>query len=388
MKEKLLIFLCCFVAIQLSIHAQELTQRDKNILRYEAGAFVKEFELLLNNLSNEEAAKFERDLIIRNSFTNSGNQIFSNPDVIIEDDINPNHFNYRRVQDLYVEKYLRNFDIFYKKQADKSVFFTNIYVSEVKQGEYTYVEVFFNSKLNGTHLTYKEPYQQTSRIATIIANRNGKVWDLKIASIVFYNPKEHRKLFNFNSSSQSKIDNITVLPPSNTASEKIENTSPSITSKEKKQWDIAAMVNTSFESSINRIGIGSTLKAGIRKSRMSYGINGRYLFTENLNTADTTYSVNRASLSTLVFYKIMKAEQGLVPYANFGINYLSSWTNKNNLLRENLSSAALGALVGAGIRYSKKRESKLFFDTRLAVITGKASRFYLGVGLGYLIFQQ
>ena len=386
MKVKSAIFFCCLTLTSILSKAQELSQRDKNILRYEAGAFVKEFELLLNNLSNEENAKYERDIIIKNSYTNSGNQIFLNEEVIIEDDINPNNYYYRKVTDLYVEKYLTNFDIFYAKQSSKTIFFSNVFVSEVKQGEYIYLEVYYNSEFKGRHLTYSESYQQTSRVATIIATKKERIWDLKIASIVFYNPKKHSKLFNFISNKDEVISEINPVPNSDNQNNTVNETENTLNLK--SQWRLYVLSSLSYESNINRTGLGATLKIKNNDQRISYAINTRYLFSETFNTVDTTLAVKRLSFSGLLFYEIQNIKSGFVPYANIGFNYLHSWVSRAERNQESINSNALGLLVGGGVTYKKEADARLFFSSRLAAITGKASRVYFDVGIGYLIYSR
>lgn len=388
MKQKyfyfiLLVFLSC-----IKLYAQPLSTRDNNILRYEAGAFVLELELLLNNLSNSGSAKFERDLIIENSFTATGNQIFLNKDVIIEDDINPNNFNYKIVKDLYVEKYLINFDIFYKKQAQKSIKFSDIYVSEVKQGEYIYLEVFFQSKFSGSHLTYRETYQQTSRVATIIANREGRLWKLRIASIVFYNPKKHSKLFNLKNTEEGLIqDNKT--PQKILEENKINQRVPISRKvvKTSQEWDLAAGFFLSYESNIGRPGIGTSFQINQKQSRYTTELELRYIFSERFNISDTIFTINRMALGGTFQYTLSKDNNNFIPFFALGFNYLSSTLKRNETTDRNASANALGAVIGGGIRYNRKPNDKLFYKSKITYITGKAQRIYLEVGVGIRLDQ-
>lgn|GEM_PF-2417873 len=388
MKQKYYHFILLVFFSITKLYAQPLSTRDNNILRYEAGAFVLEFELLLNNLSNNGSAKFERDLIIENSFTSTGNQIFLNKDVIIEDDINPNNFNYKKVKDLYVEKYLRNFDIFYKKQAQKTIRFSDIYVSEVKQGDYIYLEVFFQSNFSGSHLTYRETYQQTSRVATIIANREGRLWKLRIASIVFYNPKKHSKLFNLKNTKEELIqDNKTpqrIIEENNfkrkvQAANKIE--------KPLQVWNLATGVFMTYESNVGRPGVGASIQLNKNQSRLISELELRYIFRERYNISDTTFTINRIALGGTLQYALSKEDNNFIPFLALGFNYLSSTLRRNDTTDERAGANALGAVIGGGVRYNRKENDKLFYKSKITYITGKAQRIYLEVGVGIKLNQ-
>jgi hypothetical protein len=353
-------------------------------LRYEAGAFVMELELLLNNLSSDESAKFERDRIINNSYSSSGNHIFLNEDVIIEDDINPNNFNYKKVTDFYVDKYLRNFDIFYKKQPEKSIRFSDIYVSEVKQGDYIYLEVFYQSKFDGSHLTYKERYQQTSRIATIIANRKEKGWELRIASIVFYNPKKHSQLFNL----RSTIDNKT-----ETVEEEVEEKPEQVTTNQKSKknktaindWLITASGSLTFDSNINKPGLGASFQIQPIDNRYGASLSIRYIFRENFSIGDTLFTVNRTAIGALLHYSITNNSTGFLPYISFGLDYLSSTLKQNDFVPSKAGANALGLVLGGGMKFYRKPDDRLFYRSSISLISGKVQRMYLEVGLGFVL---
>ncbi|MBT32725.1 MAG: hypothetical protein CMO01_23950 [Thalassobius sp.] len=169
----------------------ELTEKDKNIIQYDATIFINELEVLLNTLSSPMLSRFERDEIIKNSFSGSVNQIFQNAQVVIEDDINPENLYKTREQDLAVERYLKDLDLFYSKSDSATIHFSNAIASPVQQKAYIYVEVYYKSKFNGAHTISSKPYKTTERVATIIATKKNDSWEMKIASIVYYNAKEH-----------------------------------------------------------------------------------------------------------------------------------------------------------------------------------------------------
>ncbi|MEM1137114.1 MAG: hypothetical protein AAGI07_14850 [Bacteroidota bacterium] len=372
-----------------NVIAQSLTTKEKNGLRYEAGTFVKELELLLNNLSSDESNKLERDIMIDNSFRPSGNQIFLNQQVIIEDDVNPNRYDFNEVTDFPIEIYLRNFELFYTKQEKNTIEFTDIYVSEVKEGNYIYLEVYFKSQFKGKHLTYKEAYRKTSRVATIIAEKNKKSWILKIASIVFYNPRTHDSLFQLNRDPLNLKD-FTIkqqLQQPNSKPDKTISTAPK-TPKRNSFSDNRTLLHTGmllgYQSRINRMGIGLSAQIVPKQSLLSYFINWKYLFTEDFNRNGGNFTVNRYDLSFGMSYTTSNNQGFFNPFFSGGFNYLRS-TLKNDtlLLNQSLNSSAFGLELGAGVAYKKGKNSRVNYTFLMNYITGKASRLAVNLGINY-----
>ncbi len=146
----------------------------------------------MNTLSNPNISRYSRDILIENSCSPSANQIFLNEDVIIEDDIDPNNFDYTAVKDVRVVRYLKDLDLFYLKKQEQSIGFTSLISGEVKNGEYVYIEVYFESLFNGSHKILSDKYTVTKRVATIKAEKQKGIWKMLIASIVFYSPQKHK----------------------------------------------------------------------------------------------------------------------------------------------------------------------------------------------------
>ena len=188
------LILCCFFIFYLPAKAQKLSEKEKKIIQYEAEMFIKEYQLLLNTIISTSLNRLEVEELIQNSYTQTGNRIFLNHNVIIEDDIDPNYYSSAKVKDVKVSKYLNDLDLFYSKSATThSITFSDMLSSEVKEKDYIYVEVYFKSEFLGRHITINTPYKSTERIATIIAKKNLRedIWEMTIASIVFYDPVKH-----------------------------------------------------------------------------------------------------------------------------------------------------------------------------------------------------
>ena len=382
-----------------SAFTQSLTSKEKEALRYEAGAFVKELELLLNNISNDESSRLERNTVIENSFNSIGNQIFFNEKVVIEDDITPSHYNYENVVDLTVEKYLKNFDLFYKKQQYKSVKFSDFYVSDVKEGSYIYLEVYFKSLFKGNHVNYDLTYKTTSRVATIIATQSGKKWDLKIASIVFYNPEKHRVLFDLEKDPlEINAIELDTETPTKTINEDdierkqqeeiVKNTESSSNTNGMYYF---AGVRLAYESNINKPGIGLALKAKPFDENYAFYLEMRYLFSES--TQDTINSqefiVNRFDVSLGATYEFNTNLETIKPFVLGGVNYTQSVLSATESnFEEAPKASASGIELGGGISYQKTPNHPLSYQSRISYITGKASRFLIQVGVNYKINQK
>ncbi|UZR94920.1 outer membrane protein [Chondrinema litorale] len=246
----------------------ELTEKDKNIIQYDATIFINELEVLLNTLSSPTLSRFERDEIIKNSFSGSVNQIFQNAQVVIEDDINPENLYKTKEQDLAVERYLKDLDLFYSKSDSATIHFSNAMASPVKQKAYIYVEVYFKSRFTGSHTISSKPYKTTERVATIIATKKSDSWEMKIASIVYYNAKEHpfveearaevlKKKEDENAKTNEENNSIKVIPTI-TVNEDAE-----------KNNSLSNVQVAPFLGVASNIGL-------------TIGAKGRYMFLENL----------------------------------------------------------------------------------------------------------
>ncbi|MBX2841112.1 MAG: hypothetical protein KTR26_05045 [Flammeovirgaceae bacterium] len=192
MRRSGLVVFCIFLIV-CKISAQtgkpSINEDDVKEIKTLSVFLIKEFEQLLNLISDEGVGYVKRNEIIENSYKNqSGQQLFKSPDVIIENDLQDGYKN-----DLKVAHYLKKFDLLYSKQSTNSISFENIQVFDVLEKDYIYLEVFFESYFLGGNIIENQPFPYTQRIATIEAKREvGTVWNLKILSIIFFNPKTHQ----------------------------------------------------------------------------------------------------------------------------------------------------------------------------------------------------
>lgn len=129
---------------------------------------------LLNTISFEDLGEFERKALMTDSYGDSPNKLFYNVEVIVEDDINPEHTGAGRPMDVVVDKYLSNLELFYKKSAENTITFTDFRLSNVKKTSYFYVKVFYKSFFKGQHNQIAIPYKAVERVAEIRAEKKAK----------------------------------------------------------------------------------------------------------------------------------------------------------------------------------------------------------------------
>jgi tetratricopeptide (TPR) repeat protein len=181
--------LLCFTAQGQS---QLPTDRDSDEIKRQAKRKIeKGLGDLLNALTFDDLTEAERQGIRDDSYkAGSSNQLFYNTNVIIEDDLLPVRKS-DGVFDLKVDKYLANLDLFYTKSTDRTIEISDVTVSNLKQGEYLYMRVYFTSLFKGTHKQHLDtPYKPQKRVAEIRAERQGKKWATFISLLAFAKPDD------------------------------------------------------------------------------------------------------------------------------------------------------------------------------------------------------
>lgn len=183
-KRYFLFFVLPLLILPGLANAQDLTDKDAEEIKYKAVGLVNEFKELLNAVGNPDIDSKTMKDIITNSYSAPANRIFFNDAVIIEDDIEPSN-NVTKKRDMSVEKYLSSFDLFYTKSIDPTVSFTNLTTSNVRNKEYLYVKVYFESLFKGKSKKSEVPYAAAKRMAVVRAERAGKKWKTQIMGIGF-----------------------------------------------------------------------------------------------------------------------------------------------------------------------------------------------------------
>jgi len=190
MKIQLLLTGCLLFAFGPPAFAQQLDRGDTLEIQNKARFCIKQFESLLNLLATRETAvrNYNMDDIGRNFYeSHSDKQIFRDSLALIEDDLNPKALSVTYEKEKTIQQYLRDFRLFYGKSLGISVSFTNIQVSEVKEDDYLYVTVHYESEFYNRHKYHKDiPYPKHKRVATVKAKRNPNGWQTLITYIQFF----------------------------------------------------------------------------------------------------------------------------------------------------------------------------------------------------------
>ncbi|MEP6750494.1 MAG: tetratricopeptide repeat protein [Bacteroidota bacterium] len=179
----------CFLFI--NVNAQDsITVSDAIEMRVRSESLVKrELKELLDNISTNESTQLTKE-VITGSHSGSGNKIFYNSKVVIEDDINPAYKTTATSHEIPIDRYLSDFDLFYKKSEVPSIFFNDFRTSNVKKGKDIYVKVYFTSLFKNANKYSDTAYTQNNRQAEIRFLRDNKKWVPYISSISFFNPAD------------------------------------------------------------------------------------------------------------------------------------------------------------------------------------------------------
>ena len=360
--------------IAWQVHAQDkLTEREKEIIQYDAKAFISEFELLLNTLASPELSRLEKDEIISNSYENTANQIFKDGEVIIENDINPENIDAEKVKDMAVERYLKDLDLFYSKSKKPTIDFFDSLASEVKVKEYIYLEVYFKSLFKGKHSVSTKPYKPTERVATIIANRQGNTWQMKIASVVFYDPEVHTFV-------REKQEEIVEVPTEKPLSNVVAEDTTSIPAKNKQLykrfWEVGGFLGVASNTGLApglRIRYNILEKLGVQA--------GFHFFSkgeESFNTASSTQNAWELELNATYDLPITTIRA----YVIAGLNLMNfEATATFEATSRSLSNTYLGVNIGLGASYPLNDKITPFLEAKYTV----DNQLLAGLGLRYAI---
>jgi hypothetical protein len=184
-------FLLFFLFLSQSSNAQEITDKDSDIVTSKSIEMLQEFKQLLTLLISPDIDEATIKELIANSYAKDDpNAIFFNEKVVFEDDINPNHFDYKTANDFVLRTYLKNIDLFLVKDTASSIVFSDIRASNVKLGEFLYVKVFFKSLFKVNNKEIKMPYRTTERVAEIRAEYENDKWKFYIMRVSFVTPED------------------------------------------------------------------------------------------------------------------------------------------------------------------------------------------------------
>ena len=142
---------------------------------------------MLNLISqpDEYFRKYNFEGLARRYYQEGSNyQIFRDSAVVIEDDLNPRLRAAQEGDLRTIKEYLKAFFALYEKSPVSTIFFDDFEVSPVQEGDYRYVEVFYDSEFQGRYQpTPDVPYPTRAKKATVRAVREEGVWKVLITDI-------------------------------------------------------------------------------------------------------------------------------------------------------------------------------------------------------------
>ena len=194
MRYYLLLGLLIIGLLPQSLLAQQLDATDTAEIQQKALRHVRQLEGLLNVISqsDEYFRKYDFDQLIRDYYTDQSNyQIFRDSLVVVEDDLNPKDETRDYENLLTIKNYLKAFFSLYAKSPPPSVIFDNYEVSDVRKNEFTYVEVFYDSKFRNRHRAFPDlTYPLRRRKATVKAEPQAGGWRVVITDLSYAQPNE------------------------------------------------------------------------------------------------------------------------------------------------------------------------------------------------------
>ncbi|HEX9508975.1 MAG TPA: tetratricopeptide repeat protein [Puia sp.] len=186
----IVLFLSAWCA-QQSIAQDSLSIRDASEIRHKAESLIKkELNELLNSLSSTSFESTEIEETLHSSYSGTRNKIFRDSMILVEDDINPAFKSSGQSREEVLEKYLKDFDLMYKKSDTASIDFQNIRCSSIKKKDNIYIKVYFNSLFKNKNAISDAPYSPNDRVAEIKVDKERNQWQLYIVRLAFFAPSD------------------------------------------------------------------------------------------------------------------------------------------------------------------------------------------------------
>lgn len=181
--------LCCCLS---STYAQgdtllrRITISDASKIKFNAEQVLNEYRDLLNGISFSEIEQKAVEDMMTRSYAGNINKIFYNKDIIVEDDLDQSSTS-NGLNKKTIERYLKDFDLFYTKADSNTVDFENYRISNVKQTqEYIYIKIYFTQKFSSINRQNNKRYPVLERTAELRAEKFGKKWSVSILRIGYY----------------------------------------------------------------------------------------------------------------------------------------------------------------------------------------------------------
>lgn len=184
-----LIFFCTYMEHTLVGQPLNLTCEEKLEIKKRAQLKLEEFEALLRFIADPTRSRGAVDQAIKSSYTDGKffKQVFYDSTVRIENDILP-YMDASSESDIAVDAYLNQFKLFYEKSRESTIFFENVWFSDIQENQFVYMVASYQSRFTGTHRELKSmTYQPQSRSATLRAEYNTKLdhWEVWIVGVTY-----------------------------------------------------------------------------------------------------------------------------------------------------------------------------------------------------------
>lgn len=184
-----LLFFCTLTSQHLVGQPLDLTCEEKLEIKKRAQLKLEELEALLRFVADPTRSRGAVDQAIKSSYTDGRffKQVFYDSTVRVENDILP-YMDASSESDITVEAYLSQFKLFYEKSREATIFFENLWFSDIQRNQFIYMVVSYESRFTGTHRELKgKAYQLQRRSATLRAEYNTALdhWEVWIVGVTF-----------------------------------------------------------------------------------------------------------------------------------------------------------------------------------------------------------
>lgn len=180
----------------LRVRAQQgadpvVTRSDDKHIKQRAVSMLTAFQELLNFIAENELPSDDLDNVIRSSYADPSRRKFFDSSAVLVQDLEDRSPNAPPSEDV-VRGYLTDFNIFYVKQNNPTIEFSNYQVSNIKKGDHLYLEILYDCKFTSKSRRMDNvPLQHKVAYFRIVKENNG--WRTYIETVDFYNPADSAK---------------------------------------------------------------------------------------------------------------------------------------------------------------------------------------------------
>lgn len=187
------LFFCTLLGHNVVGQPLNLTCEEKQEIKKRAQLKLQEFEALLRFIADPTRSRGAVDKAIKSSYTDGKffKQVFYDSTVRIENDLLP-HMDATSESDVPIDTYLNQFRWVYGKTQEPTIFFEEVRFSDIKENQFAYLVVSYQSRFTGTHKELNTTYQPRSRSATLRADYDSELerWEVWIVGVTYRRDNE------------------------------------------------------------------------------------------------------------------------------------------------------------------------------------------------------